>query len=118
MTEAQNRPKREYTPKPKPIFDFGEVNHSNGGYTSSMAPPPSRNSGRKSDMLCLFVVVALHHLTEKLIALVLQTESDYDYDSSHIFVPVLEVHFPFRQYCIIDWPSVSMHIQFLMQRPE
>lgn len=47
MTEAQNRPKREYTPKPKPIFDFGDVNHSNGGYTSSMAPPPSRNSGRK-----------------------------------------------------------------------
>lgn len=50
MTEAQNRPKREYTPKPKPIFDFGDVNHSNGGYTSSMAPPPSRNSGRKSDI--------------------------------------------------------------------
>lgn len=51
MTEAQNRPKREYTPKPKPIFDFGDVNHSNGGYTSSMAPPPSRNSGRKSGLM-------------------------------------------------------------------
>uniref|UniRef100_A0A3B3UE99 Endophilin-A2 n=1 Tax=Poecilia latipinna TaxID=48699 RepID=A0A3B3UE99_9TELE len=41
MTEAQSQPRREYTPKPKPIFDFGENNHSNGGYTSSVAPPPS-----------------------------------------------------------------------------
>lgn len=49
MNEAQNRPRREYTPKPKPIFDFGDVNHSNGGYTTSMAPPPSRNSGKKQD---------------------------------------------------------------------
>nr|XP_061790233.1 endophilin-A2-like isoform X1 [Nerophis lumbriciformis] len=44
MTEAQSRPRREYTPKPKPLFDFGEDNHSNGGYSTSMAPPPSRNS--------------------------------------------------------------------------
>lgn len=58
MTEAQNRPKREYTPKPKPIFDFGDVNHSNGGYTSSMAPPPSRNSGRKSDLLSCVLISA------------------------------------------------------------
>ncbi|XP_038131365.1 SH3-domain GRB2-like 1b isoform X2 [Cyprinodon tularosa] len=46
MTEAQSRPRREYIPKPKPIFDFGENNHSNGSYPSSMAPPPSRNSER------------------------------------------------------------------------
>ncbi|XP_061681569.1 SH3-domain GRB2-like 1b [Syngnathoides biaculeatus] len=44
MNEAQSRPRREYTPKPKPLFDFGEDNHSNGGYPTSMAPPPSRNS--------------------------------------------------------------------------
>ncbi|XP_029355422.1 SH3-domain GRB2-like 1b isoform X1 [Echeneis naucrates] len=41
MNEAQSRPRREYTPKPKPIFDFGDNNHSNGGYSTSMAPPPS-----------------------------------------------------------------------------
>lgn len=108
MTEAQNRPKREYTPKPKPIFDFGDVNHSNGGYTSSMAPPPSRNSGRKKHnasqmshvVLCvgistiylwstrlfwlmhtenstfLLLFVALRRLTETLMALDMQTESE------------------------------------------
>ncbi|XP_024921090.1 SH3-domain GRB2-like 1b isoform X2 [Cynoglossus semilaevis] len=42
MSEAQSRPRQEYTPKPKPIFDFGEDNnHSNGGYSASMAPTPS-----------------------------------------------------------------------------
>ncbi len=45
MNDAQTRPRREYTPKPKPIFDFGDDNHSNGGYSTSMALPPSRNSG-------------------------------------------------------------------------
>ncbi|XP_055020681.1 SH3-domain GRB2-like 1b isoform X1 [Boleophthalmus pectinirostris] len=44
VTEAQSRPRREYTPKPKPVYDFGDNSHSNGGYTSSMAAPPSRNS--------------------------------------------------------------------------
>ncbi|XP_071778033.1 SH3-domain GRB2-like 1b isoform X2 [Centroberyx gerrardi] len=44
MNEAQSRPRREYTPKPKPIFDFGDSDQSNGGYTTSVAPPPSRNS--------------------------------------------------------------------------
>uniref|UniRef100_UPI003AAA7069 SH3-domain GRB2-like 1b isoform X5 n=1 Tax=Centroberyx gerrardi TaxID=166262 RepID=UPI003AAA7069 len=47
MNEAQSRPRREYTPKPKPIFDFGDSDQSNGGYTTSVAPPPSRNSGKK-----------------------------------------------------------------------
>lgn len=47
MNDAQSRPRREYTPKPKPIFDFGDDNHSNGGYSTSMAMPPSRNSGKK-----------------------------------------------------------------------
>ncbi|TMS19866.1 Endophilin-A2 [Larimichthys crocea] len=44
MNDAQSRPRREYTPKPKPIFDFSDDNHSNGGYSTSMAMPPSRNS--------------------------------------------------------------------------
>ncbi|XP_041705035.1 endophilin-A2 isoform X1 [Coregonus clupeaformis] len=45
MNEAQNRPRREYTPKPKPIFDFDSDNQStNGGYTTAVGPPPFRNS--------------------------------------------------------------------------
>uniref|UniRef100_A0A4W5MU82 Endophilin-A2 n=1 Tax=Hucho hucho TaxID=62062 RepID=A0A4W5MU82_9TELE len=45
MNEAQNRPRREYTPKAKPIFDFDSDNQStNGGYMTSVGPPPSRNS--------------------------------------------------------------------------
>uniref|UniRef100_A0A8C7Z0H8 Endophilin-A2 n=1 Tax=Oryzias sinensis TaxID=183150 RepID=A0A8C7Z0H8_9TELE len=47
MNEAQSRPRREYTPKPKPIIDFEDNRHSNGGYPTTMAPPPSRNPGRK-----------------------------------------------------------------------
>lgn len=47
MNEAQNRPRREYTPKAKPVFDFDSDNQStNGGYTISVGPPPSRNSGK------------------------------------------------------------------------
>lgn len=46
MNEAQNRPRREYTPKAKPVFDFDSDNQStNGGYTTSVATPSSRNSG-------------------------------------------------------------------------
>ncbi|XP_071382996.1 endophilin-A2-like isoform X1 [Centroberyx affinis] len=41
VNEAQTRPRREYTPKPKPAFDFGEAEHSNGGYTPSPTNPPS-----------------------------------------------------------------------------
>ncbi|XP_062411824.1 SH3-domain GRB2-like 1b isoform X6 [Sardina pilchardus] len=44
INEAQNRPRREYIPKPKPVFDFPEPDQSNGGFTPSVAPPPSRNS--------------------------------------------------------------------------
>ncbi|XP_064184814.1 endophilin-A2-like isoform X2 [Anguilla rostrata] len=33
MTEAQSRPRREYTPKPKPVFEYSEPEQSNGGYT-------------------------------------------------------------------------------------
>ncbi|XP_048108216.1 SH3-domain GRB2-like 1b isoform X4 [Alosa alosa] len=44
INEAQTRPRREYIPKPKPVFDFPEPDQSNGGFTPSVAPPPSRNS--------------------------------------------------------------------------
>ncbi|XP_072537394.1 SH3-domain GRB2-like 1b isoform X2 [Salminus brasiliensis] len=44
ISEAQSRPRKEYIPKPKPVFDFGETNdHSNGGFAPSAAPP-TRNS--------------------------------------------------------------------------
>ncbi|XP_046883670.1 endophilin-A2-like isoform X1 [Hypomesus transpacificus] len=39
VTEAQSRPRREYTPKPKPSFDYGEPEHSNGGYAPAASPP-------------------------------------------------------------------------------
>ncbi|XP_035277585.1 endophilin-A2-like isoform X2 [Anguilla anguilla] len=32
MNEAQSRPRREYTPKPKPVFEYSEPEQSNGGY--------------------------------------------------------------------------------------
>ncbi|KAJ8374451.1 hypothetical protein SKAU_G00050310 [Synaphobranchus kaupii] len=40
MNEAQSRPRQEYTAKPKPVFDYGEADQSNGGFTPSFAPPP------------------------------------------------------------------------------
>ncbi|XP_051809581.1 endophilin-A2-like isoform X2 [Acanthochromis polyacanthus] len=41
VNEAQSRPRREYTPKPRPAFDFAEVEHSNGGYTPAVSNPPA-----------------------------------------------------------------------------
>uniref|UniRef100_A0A8C9V2V5 Endophilin-A2 n=1 Tax=Scleropages formosus TaxID=113540 RepID=A0A8C9V2V5_SCLFO len=38
VLEAQSRPRREYTPKPKPAFDYAD-DQSNGGFTHSAAPP-------------------------------------------------------------------------------
>ncbi|XP_036376926.1 SH3-domain GRB2-like 1b isoform X1 [Megalops cyprinoides] len=60
MSEAQSRPRREYTPKPKPVFDYGDADQSNGGFTPSFAPPArssaspfhsGRMSSRKSRLL-------------------------------------------------------------------
>ncbi|KAM8726847.1 endophilin-A2-like isoform 2-T2 [Acanthopagrus schlegelii] len=41
VNEAQSRPRREYTPKPRPVYDFGEVENSNGGYSPAAANPPA-----------------------------------------------------------------------------
>ena len=43
--EAQSRPKREYTPKPRPSFDYGQVDNSNGGYSPAAASPPFYSAG-------------------------------------------------------------------------
>uniref|UniRef100_UPI003AAF9001 endophilin-A2-like isoform X7 n=1 Tax=Centroberyx gerrardi TaxID=166262 RepID=UPI003AAF9001 len=54
VNEAQTRPRREYTPKPKPApaFDFGEAEHSNGGYTPSQTNPPSYSAVLMSEPCC------------------------------------------------------------------
>ncbi|XP_047446119.1 endophilin-A2-like isoform X1 [Mugil cephalus] len=41
VNDAQSRPRREYTPKPRPSFDYGETEHSNGGYSPAAASPPA-----------------------------------------------------------------------------
>lgn len=38
---AAAKPRREYTPKPRPSFDYGEMNNSNGGYSSPASSPPA-----------------------------------------------------------------------------
>ncbi|KAJ8274161.1 hypothetical protein COCON_G00087860 [Conger conger] len=43
MNEAQSRPRREYTPKPKPVFE-SEPEQSNGGYTPAAAQPTRSES--------------------------------------------------------------------------
>ncbi|XP_039622909.1 SH3-domain GRB2-like 1b isoform X1 [Polypterus senegalus] len=43
INEASSQPKREYTPKPKPVYSYGDQDQSNGGfsYGSSAASQPS-----------------------------------------------------------------------------
>lgn len=68
MNDAQSRPRREYTPKPRPSFDYGE--ESNGGYSPSATSPSAYSSGKLNfsvfskssvsalDHLCLYVCEA------------------------------------------------------------
>ncbi|XP_029929743.1 endophilin-A2-like isoform X2 [Myripristis murdjan] len=41
VNEAQSRPRRQYTHKHRPSLDFGEAEHSNGGYTPAPTNPPA-----------------------------------------------------------------------------
>ncbi|XP_037643235.1 endophilin-A2-like isoform X1 [Sebastes umbrosus] len=41
VNDAQARPRREFTPKPRPAYDYGEVENSNGGYSPSATTPPA-----------------------------------------------------------------------------
>ncbi|XP_048832019.1 SH3-domain GRB2-like 1b isoform X3 [Brienomyrus brachyistius] len=43
INEAQSRPRREYTPKPRPVCDFRDNDQSNGGFAPST--PSTRSSG-------------------------------------------------------------------------
>ncbi|XP_075953536.1 endophilin-A2-like isoform X2 [Anarhichas minor] len=44
VTDAQSRPRREFTPRPKPVYDYGEVENSNGGYAPAATTPPAYSS--------------------------------------------------------------------------
>ncbi|KAG5851284.1 hypothetical protein ANANG_G00091450 [Anguilla anguilla] len=54
MNEAQSRPRREYTPKPKPVFDYGETDQSNGGFSPTFAPPTRSSGEQQAARLTLF----------------------------------------------------------------
>nr|XP_025046794.1 endophilin-A2 isoform X1 [Pelodiscus sinensis] len=41
MKEASSRPKREYKPKPRETYDFGDTDQSNGGFSCNPAPKVS-----------------------------------------------------------------------------
>lgn len=46
VNEVQSRPRREYTPKPRSSFDYGEVQNSNGGYAPAAMNPPAYSPGK------------------------------------------------------------------------
>lgn len=46
VNEAQSRPRREYTPRPRPSYDYGEVEESNGGYAPAASSPPAYSPGK------------------------------------------------------------------------
>ncbi|KFQ30088.1 Endophilin-A2, partial [Mesitornis unicolor] len=45
MREASSRPRREYKPKPRETYDFGDADQSNGGFSCN---PPPKVSGKGS----------------------------------------------------------------------
>ncbi|XP_029381340.1 endophilin-A2-like isoform X6 [Echeneis naucrates] len=51
VVDAQNRPRREYTPKPRPAYDFGELEQSNGGYSTAATSPPAYSTGKLAHIL-------------------------------------------------------------------
>uniref|UniRef100_A0A8C6WNG8 Endophilin-A2 n=1 Tax=Neogobius melanostomus TaxID=47308 RepID=A0A8C6WNG8_9GOBI len=45
---AASQPRREYAPKPRPSFEYGEMNNSNGAYSPPAASPPAYSSAEPS----------------------------------------------------------------------
>ncbi|KFQ07658.1 Endophilin-A2, partial [Leptosomus discolor] len=45
MREASSRPKREYKPKPRETYDFGDTDQSNGGFSCNPTPKVSGAAG-------------------------------------------------------------------------
>ncbi|XP_034559566.1 endophilin-A2-like isoform X1 [Notolabrus celidotus] len=48
VSDAQARPKRQFTPKPRPVYDYGEVEQSNGGYSPAATSPPAYSSAAQA----------------------------------------------------------------------
>ncbi|XP_034411678.1 endophilin-A2-like isoform X2 [Cyclopterus lumpus] len=44
VNDAQSRPRREYTARPKQVYDYGEVENSNGAYPPAATTPPAYSS--------------------------------------------------------------------------
>ncbi|NXY55796.1 SH3G1 protein, partial [Callaeas wilsoni] len=49
MREASSRPKREYKPKPREAYDFGDTDQSNGGFSCNPTPKVSASASFRSD---------------------------------------------------------------------
>uniref|UniRef100_A0A8C5X501 Endophilin-A2 n=1 Tax=Malurus cyaneus samueli TaxID=2593467 RepID=A0A8C5X501_9PASS len=49
MREASSRPKREYKPKPRETYDFGDTDQSNGGFSCNPTPKVSASASFRSD---------------------------------------------------------------------
>nr|XP_009940598.1 PREDICTED: endophilin-A2 isoform X5 [Opisthocomus hoazin] len=52
MREASSRPKREYKPKPRETYDFGETDQSNGGFSCNPTPKVSGKMSPPLDQPC------------------------------------------------------------------
>jgi len=70
MREASSRPKREYKPKPRETYDFGETDQSNGGFSCNPTPKVSGKMSR----VCVCVCVCTHKC---LRSSVLRMEGNY-----------------------------------------
>ncbi|XP_064030897.1 endophilin-A2 isoform X1 [Pogoniulus pusillus] len=49
MREASSRPRREYKPKPRETYDFGDTDQSNGGFSCNPSSKASAPSSFRSD---------------------------------------------------------------------
>lgn len=56
VNDAQSQPKREYTPKPRPAFDFGETENSNGAYSPAASSPPAYSPGKPTSVNSVIAV--------------------------------------------------------------
>ncbi|OXB70266.1 UNVERIFIED_CONTAM: hypothetical protein H355_015137, partial [Colinus virginianus] len=65
MREASSRPRREYKPKPRETYDFGETNQSNGGFSCTPTPKVSAaSSSFRSDKPSRAFVRSIPHLDQ------------------------------------------------------
>ncbi|XP_014894452.1 endophilin-A2 isoform X1 [Poecilia latipinna] len=48
VNEAESRPKREFKPKPRQSFDYGDQEPSNGGYSAGPVSPPAYSAAAQA----------------------------------------------------------------------